>query len=320
MASIGKEGNPMRQKIMDRVLSALTGLIVLVIGVGLFVFGAGIFPFKLDLSFVQLDYLFWQRAVMVAAAVVLCFLGLRGISMLFRSSKERGFIAQHTEYGDLSISMSAMENMVRKCVDSHEELKVASTRIHHVRDGIVVSIRITLASGINIPITVSALQKQIKQYITSCSGVDVREVRVMVETNNSAAPDACIKVEDTLTADAEAATKAGKVVDSLHTAAQNAMPRESGEIKKPKREPFHRRLFKREEKPQILPQPPLTEPPKGDKPTATEAAAEASQTVADAVTEGGVLQPSKSATAQPDAENTIGEDEPKKNDNSGEEA
>ncbi len=314
----------MRLKIMDRVANAVTGVIVLVIGVGLFVFGAGIFPFKLDLSFMLLDYVFWQRAVMVAAAVALCFLGLRGISMLFRSNKERGFIAQHTEYGDLSISMSAMENMVRKCVDSHDELKVTSTRIHHVRDGVVVSIRISLASGINIPITVSALQKQIKQYITSCSGVDVREVRVMVETNNSSAPDAYIKVEDTLTADADAATKAGKVVDSLHTAAQNAMPRETIATKKPKREPFHQRLFKREEKPQILPQPLVTEAqPSGNTPapqTETAPIANAPQAATDAAVKNEAVNPADSAAVQPEVENTAYANEPKRNDDSREEA
>ena len=44
-------------------------------------------------------------------------------------------------------------------------------------------IKVTLLNGMNIPLTVNALQKQIKQYITSCSGVDVYKVRVMVETD-----------------------------------------------------------------------------------------------------------------------------------------
>ena len=147
-------------------------LLILVAGVGLFVFGAGIFPFKLDLAFLDTAYTVWQRAIMVAVALILCLLGIHGFLMLFRSSREHGFIMQHTEYGDLSISMTAMENMVKKCVDTHDELKVSSTRILHARDGVVVSMRISLASGVNIPLAVSALQKQIKQYITSCSGVD----------------------------------------------------------------------------------------------------------------------------------------------------
>lgn len=247
----------MRLKVWDRIFSAFSGLLILVIGVGLFVFGAGIFPFRLDLSFLDQPFVFWQRAVMVVAAIALCLLGLRGFSMMFRSNKERGFIMQHTEYGDLSISMTAMENMVKKCVDTHDELKVNATRIHHARDGVVITIRIALASGVNIPIAVSALQKQIKQYITSCSGVDVKEVRVMVETNNSLAPYTGAKVQNSLMADVDAATKAGVVVDSLHEAAQNAMTAEPS-VKAPvTKAPLHQRLFRREEKPQIVPEAPV---------------------------------------------------------------
>ncbi|NLI21299.1 MAG: alkaline shock response membrane anchor protein AmaP [Clostridiales bacterium] len=251
----------MRFKVIDRIVSALSGLVVLVMGIGLFVFGAGFFPFRLDVSFLDRVFPLWQRAIMVAASLLLCCVGLRGIAMLFRSSREKGFILQHTEYGDLSISMTAMENMVKKCVDTHDELKVNGTRIHHARDGVIVSIRIALANGVNIPITVSALQKQIKQYITSCSGVDVREVRVMVETNGNLTPYTGSKTPDGMMADVSAAAKAGVVVESLHEAAQSAMLGERPQTDKPERKPLHQRLFHREEKPHVVPNPPAFGPP-----------------------------------------------------------
>lgn len=172
----------MKIKFGDRLLIAFSGLLILLAGVGLFVFGTGIFPFRLDVSEVNGPFELWQRAVMVAVSLALTALGIYGVWALFRRDGEKGFIIQHTEFGDMSISMNAMESMVKKCVDSHQELAVNTTRIHRSREGVVVDMKITLAGGVNIPLTVNALQKQIKQYITSCSGVDVREVRVMVET------------------------------------------------------------------------------------------------------------------------------------------
>ena len=247
----------MRLKVWDRVFGAFSGVVVLVMGIGLFVFGIGVLPFRLDLSFLDQSFTFWQRALMVAVSIALWALGLRGFFLLFRPNRERGFILQHTEYGDLSISMTAMENMVKKCVATHDELKVNHTRILHARDGVIVSMRISLASGVNIPLTVSALQKQIKQYITSCSGVDVKEVRVMVDTNNNLAPFTGQKQPNAMMADVDAAEKAGAVVDSLHEAAQNAMPTEPATEPKPEKIPLHQRLFRREEKPQNPPPPPL---------------------------------------------------------------
>lgn len=175
----------MRIRFWDRILSALAGLLIALVAIGLFVFGIGVFPVKLDLSFFEGPFELWQRAVMVVVSLVLFGLGVHGISLLFRRGREKGFIIQHTEFGDMSISMKAMESMVNKCVDAHQELSVTSTRIHHGREGVVVDIKIMLASGVNIPLTVNALQKQIKQYITSCSGVEVQQVRVMVETDST---------------------------------------------------------------------------------------------------------------------------------------
>jgi len=287
-----------RLKLTDRILAALSGLIILLIGLGLLVYGVGIFPFKLDLSFLTQPFVLWQRAVMVAAALLMSILGIHGIAMLFRNGRDHGFIAQHTEYGDLSISMSAMENMVKKCVDSHNELKVSNTRIQHARDGIIVSIRISLGNGVNIPLTVSALQKQIKQYITSCSGVDVKEVRVMVETNNAFSGNVCPAPDGTMAADADAASKAGEVVSSLHEAAQNAMPKEMPPEPKPEKKPLHQRLFRHEEKPQTLPQPPVAVPgteaehPEHDRETSAETQTQ-NATDAEKPTESGTVEPNE---------------------------
>ena len=283
----------MRLKVWDRIFGAVSGLLILVAGVGLFVFGAGIFPFRLDLSFLDTPFAVWQRAVMVAVAVVLCLLGIRGFLMLFRRSRERGFIMQHTEYGDLSISMTAMENMVKKCVDTHDELKVSSTRILHARDGVVVSMRISLASGVNIPIAVSALQKQIKQYITSCSGVDVKEVRVMVETNSNLAPFTGSGLQGGMMADVDAAARAVEVVSSLHEAAQSATLTGPEAEAKPEKVPLHQRLFRREEKPQIVPAPPeapveTVDVQNGPEPDATEP--DPSEAVAQAGTQSSVSE------------------------------
>lgn len=242
----------------DRILGAVSGLVMLGIGAALFIFGSGFFLFRLDLSFLDQTFVLWQRVVMMAVAILFGLIGVRGVLLLFRSNRERRFILQHTEYGDLSISINAMESMVRKCVDTHDELKVSDIRILHARDGIIASIRIALASGVNIPIAVSALQKQIKQYITSCSGVDVKEVRVMVETNSNLHATMTPIAENTLHADVEAAAKAGVVMGSLHETAQNMMPSDAQPSQETEKRPLHQRLFRREEKPHNIPQPPIS--------------------------------------------------------------
>lgn len=247
----------MRIKFFDRLLSAIVGLIILFLGACLFIFGLGIFPFEINLSILNGPFTVWQRLGMVGVALVLLFLGIHSLSLLFRRHRDKGFIMQNTELGDMSISMQAMKNMVKRCIDTHEELKVTNTHIHRTRDGVAVDIRVSLSSGVNIPLTVNALQKQIKHYITSCSGVDVKEVRVMVETSNNQPPNSGeVIAPDLAAADASVAAKWATTEGFPAAASQPSVEPET------EKEPLHRRIFKHQDKPQTLPLPPVEEEPK----------------------------------------------------------
>ncbi len=248
----------MRIKVMDRVLVALAGLILAALGVGAAMYALGAWQITLDLGALARDFVFWQRALIVVISLALLTLGGYCLFFLLRRIKEKGFFLQHTEFGDLNISMHAMENMVRKCIDTHSELKVSGTRIHRAKEGVVVDMRISLANGVNIPLTVNALQKQIKHYITSCSGVDVKEVRVMVETNNSMSAEDTTPVADVIAADANAAAQTGVLVESLNS--QTILKTDEPEAHEEK-EAIHQRLFKHEDEPHIVPPPPEADAP-----------------------------------------------------------
>jgi len=134
----------------------------------------------------------------LGAGTLLTLLGVHSLSILFRRKRKKGFVVQKTEHGELSISIHAMENLVQKCIDKHQELTLVSNHIANTRDGVVVDLRIGLANGVSIPLVVSTLQKQIKQYITSCSGIDVKEVKVEVETANIKSEGGPYTVPETL--------------------------------------------------------------------------------------------------------------------------
>lgn len=236
----------MNRSLIDRLLAGLAGLILLTLGIGLFVYGVGIFPFQLNLAFFEGPITFWQHVLMVFIALVLLLLGCWGVAKIFRSSREKGFILQRTEFGDLNISMNAMENMVKKCVDMNDALKVTQTKILHTRDGVIVSIRILLENGVNIPMIVGALQKQTKQYITSCSGVDVKEVRVFVDTSNTAGQHNGEKTTE-IAADVDAAEKANRMVDRLNDAVQKAIQSDAAPLAGDKRDSLHQRIFRKKE-------------------------------------------------------------------------
>ena len=249
----------MKIRIADRILVALAGLILILLAVCLLdktLLPMGVMAWINTLLLTagnQLSHGLYITAV-VAAGAVLVLLGLYCLGMLFRHQKKskRGFVVQQTECGELSISVRAIEDLVHKCVDRHEEIHVMSTALDSTRDGLVIRLRIGLAGGVNIPLAVAALQKQIKQYVTSCSGVDVKEVKVQVETSSKG------KDSPFTVADLPEKVEPLPVVEDTSPVLTAAAIRE--EAAGESRRPLHQRLFRRAEEPANMPQPPVPVP------------------------------------------------------------
>ena len=134
---------------------------------------------------------FRNRAILVAAAVVLALLAilLIAITLPARRKRSSSFAIQHNENGTVRISLKALETLVHKCLDQHAELKVVTSSLFSDEESIRVDIHITLQSDISMPLAISALQKQVKKYLEACSGVTVQEVRVFVDGTTPATGD-----------------------------------------------------------------------------------------------------------------------------------
>ena len=184
----------MKIRILDRILVALAGLLVLA---GCAALAAQLFFGKNVTGWIStLMSDGSARIYLIAGLVLLTVLGCYCVLVLFRRrGKKDKFIMQKTENGELAISLKAMESMVVKCLEPHKELNTQSVRLENQKGGLLIRIRGTVAGGVSIPLTVDALQQQIKQYVTACSGVEVKDIRVQIESSGPEAKDAPFAIE-----------------------------------------------------------------------------------------------------------------------------
>lgn len=187
----------MKIKLFDRILSALLALILLCGAAGIVAqlfFNVPIVE-KVNSVFQNPDSLL-KKAILIAAFVILFILALYCLSVLFRHKKKNSrFLTQTTEGGELDISLEALNNLVGKCIEQHPEVTTEKIILDNEKNCLSVKIIGNVAGGISIPLTVSQLQKQIKQYVTACSGVEVKEVRVIVRSSGEDAKDAPFAIE-----------------------------------------------------------------------------------------------------------------------------
>ena len=170
----------MRRNFRERIITAAVGLILLAIAAAA---AAQLFwqvPVAEWISGLRAWQ--WGTAILIAALAVLVLLAVWCFCRPFiRRNRTKGAVSQQTEGGQLEITVPALETLVSQCLEGHDEMQVQKMRVVSERDSVSVDLKINLDSGMNIPLAVTALQKQIRQYLTSCSGLEVREVRVLVE-------------------------------------------------------------------------------------------------------------------------------------------
>ncbi len=186
----------MKIRVLDRILVAVAGIVLLALCAAVL---AQVF-FNVDIISRAVRVLTteagWARAAIAVACVLLLMIGCYCVLVLFRHRSRRDrFIMQKMESGDLAISLKAMEGMVNRCLEQRTEIEPQSVKLENQRDGLVIRIRGTVASGISIPLTVDTLQKQIKQYVTACSGVEVKGIRVQIESSGEEAKDAPFAID-----------------------------------------------------------------------------------------------------------------------------
>ena len=186
----------MRIRIADRILVAVAGLLLIASSVALVLqLYCGVDVVGTATRVLTQDTVSRKVFLTFVAACVLA-LGVYCLLVLFRHRGRRDrFILQKNENGELAISLTALQNMIDKCLAPHQELDVQNVFLENQRDGLLVLIRGSVAGGISIPLTVEALQKQIKQYVTACSGVEVKSIRVQIESSGEDATDAPFAID-----------------------------------------------------------------------------------------------------------------------------
>lgn len=265
------------------LLSALTALVV-----GVYLIYAYIFrmPIPFMDRFKDIEIYEPIPYVMVGVGLLSVLEGVFLFTLVRRIFERRkDFVTQKVENGELRIAIKAIENLVQKCVDMHEEIKLRRMRIYNNRKGVAIDLYISLANNISIPLAAQSLQKQIKQYLLASSGIDVQDVRVSVETTKDSA-----------------GASPYLVTGDPHPAEKQTEPE--------KKRAAHQRIFGRDEQAASLPEAPKSEEA---EPAVTEWEPQA-EMIAPGAEHENAGTPDVPSEAQPDTPETAPDPEPQEED------
>lgn len=164
-------------KIHERALIALYSL--LLIAIAIFVMAISIDP---NLMEMVSSYLASNtgRITGIIVGFILLILGFKTIIDSFSKKTPTVASIQTTELGAVKITVSALEHLVSKAAKQIKEIREIKPRVKPLTDGIAIFLYASVSTETNLPFVTKELQDTVKGYIEQIAGINVYEVKVLV--------------------------------------------------------------------------------------------------------------------------------------------
>ncbi len=126
-----------------------------------------------------------EENVILVAAAGLLLIALILLASGFSPSKKPGSATlKSSEYGEVLISVSAVENMVLRIVQQTKGIKDVSRDVRFTSNGLVVNMKISAMPDVSLPDVIEELQAKTKEHLEEITGISVHEVKVLVDSVN----------------------------------------------------------------------------------------------------------------------------------------
>jgi len=179
----------MKGKLFDRILLALLLIVALALSLVLIALASRAVPLENIGAFMALLYTGVNNQIILAAVgLVILIIALR---LMFAGSGKKeehptSTLVQATDLGATFITLTALDSLVQKHCRANNRIRNVVSTIHPVREGgVTVSVRLALMPDTDIPELSKELQKSLKEYIEKSSGINVREVGILIEDTSS---------------------------------------------------------------------------------------------------------------------------------------
>lgn len=149
---------------------------------------SGIFAYANLVSYDFLQQILNESLVTISAnsilffviGVLLAILPVVTFVFSFTSSREQKQIVRHTDLGELKISTETVRGIALASIKEIPTIRDIELNVNIVKDEIVVTVKGRVANDVVIPELTVKLQSEIKDSVEKCTGVPVKEVKVVV--------------------------------------------------------------------------------------------------------------------------------------------
>ncbi len=182
----------MKLKVFDRILLGILLIVAIIASFVLFGMAANLITENMVTSFVALFYMFKENAMILAGCGLVLL--LISIKLLFAGKGKKAEVRpasalmKQNEFGGTFIALEALDTMVQKHCRAQQRVRDCHTTLQSSDEGVTIGIRLTVLPDTDVVTLTSELQKSLKEYVESLTGISVKEIGILIE--NATAPAA----------------------------------------------------------------------------------------------------------------------------------
>lgn len=121
------------------------------------------------------------RTAIAVAAFVFFLLSVRFFVFTFRRKYGSRAVAHQGPLGEVRVYLGAIENLVKRVCRQVPGVREVRANVSNAENSVSVFVRCSVSPDVSIPDLTRDLQKTVQTYVKNVVGVEVREVRMVVD-------------------------------------------------------------------------------------------------------------------------------------------
>ena len=178
----------MRFKVIDKILLSILLLLIAALAVGLF--GIATKLVTKGMLDIGVSVIIYEKNALILAGVgfVLLIFVIRLFVAMGKKRDAAGSAAKQPtsalllegEGGTAYITLAAIDAMVQRHCRGNGKVKECESAVSLVEAGITVNLKLSVLNETIVPELVTDLQKSLREYVETLSGIRVREVNILI--------------------------------------------------------------------------------------------------------------------------------------------
>ncbi|MCR4419677.1 MAG: alkaline shock response membrane anchor protein AmaP [Clostridia bacterium] len=123
-----------------------------------------------------------ERWIVGVLALAVALVGLRALIGMLGTREPEQTLVQSTPAGEVYISLSALEHMVARTGRQVRGIREVRPRVRVTPTGVAVRVEAMVNPDVSVPQVTAELQEKVRRQIEELVGVQVLEVKVLVES------------------------------------------------------------------------------------------------------------------------------------------